>query len=152
MVITRYSNQQVCIQIATKSLSCHPRTSKIYQRQDDVFLGTNQFLLSGSVLFQNLTYKVIHWLSSCPSPKIVTQKVFLAHESEGYTKSSYYTTLKAMHVRRAVWGMLYADDAGIVSRSPAGLARMMTVIVEVFGAFGLTVSEKKTETLLMRTP
>ena len=55
-------------------------------------------------------------------------------------------------VRRAVWGMLYAEDAGIVSRSPAGLARMMTVIVEVFGAFGLTVSEKKTETLLMRTP
>ena len=55
-------------------------------------------------------------------------------------------------VRRAVWGMLYADDAGIVSRSPAGLARMMTVIVEIFGAFGLTVSEKKTETLLMRTP
>ena len=55
-------------------------------------------------------------------------------------------------VRRAVWGMLYANDAGIVSRSPAGLARMMTVIVEVFGAFGLTVSEKKTETLLMRAP
>ena len=54
-------------------------------------------------------------------------------------------------VRRAVWGMLYADDDGIVSRSPAGLARMTTVIVEVFGAFGLTVSEK-TETLLMRAP
>ena len=28
-------------------------------------------------------------------------------------------------VRRAVWRMLYADDAGIVSRSPAGLARMI---------------------------
>ena len=55
-------------------------------------------------------------------------------------------------VRRAVWGMLYADDAGIVSRSPTGLARMMTVIVEVFGAFGLTVLEKKTETLRMRAP
>ena len=55
-------------------------------------------------------------------------------------------------VQRAVWGMLYADDAGIVSRSPAELARMMTVIVEVFGAFGLTVSEKKTETRLMRAP
>ena len=54
-------------------------------------------------------------------------------------------------VRRAVWGMMYADDAGIVSRSPAGLARIMTVIMEVFGAFGLAVSEKKTETLLMRT-
>ena len=55
-------------------------------------------------------------------------------------------------VRRAVWGWLYADDAGIVFRSPAGLARMMTVIVEVLGAFGLTVSEKKTETFLMRVP
>ena len=53
-------------------------------------------------------------------------------------------------MRRAVWGMPYVGDAGIVSRSPTGLARMMTVIVEVFGASGLTVSKKKTETLLMR--
>ena len=45
--------------------------------------------------------------------------------------------------------MLYADDASVVSRSQEGLTRMMTLIVEMFGAFGLTVSEKKTETLLM---
>ena len=51
-------------------------------------------------------------------------------------------------VRRAVWGMLYADDAGIVSRSAEGLAKMMTVIVTVFEAAGLTVSEKT----LLRTP
>ncbi|CAB1102196.1 unnamed protein product [Ectocarpus sp. CCAP 1310/34] len=38
--------------------------------------------------------------------------------------------------------MLYAEDAGVVSRSTEGFARMMTVIVEVFGEFGLTVSEK----------
>ena len=55
-------------------------------------------------------------------------------------------------VRRAVWGMLHVADARIVSRSPAGLARMMTVTVEVFGAFGLTVSEKKMETILMQAP
>ena len=54
--------------------------------------------------------------------------------------------------RRAVWGILYADDAGVVSRSREGLTRMMTTIVEVFGEFGLTMSEKKTETLLMRAP
>ena len=41
--------------------------------------------------------------------------------------------------RRAVWGMVYADDAGVVSRSQEGLTRMMTTIVEVFGEFGLTV-------------
>ena len=52
-------------------------------------------------------------------------------------------------VRRAVWGMLYADDAGIASRSPQGLAKMMAVIVEVCKSFGLTVSEKKTETMCM---
>ena len=54
-------------------------------------------------------------------------------------------------VRRAAWGMLYADDAGIVSKSAEGLAKMMTVIVTVFEAAGLTVSEKKTETMLLRT-
>ena len=50
-------------------------------------------------------------------------------------------------VRRAVWGMLYADDAGVVSTSPRGLARMMGVIVVTFQEFGLTVSEKKTEAM-----
>ena len=51
-----------------------------------------------------------------------------------------------------VWGMLYADDAGIVSRSAEGLAKIMTVIATVFEAAGLTVSESKTETMLLRTP
>ena len=54
-------------------------------------------------------------------------------------------------VRRSVWGMLYANDAGIVSNSAEGLAKMMTVIVTVFEAAGLTVLEKKTETMLLRT-
>ena len=40
------------------------------------------------------------------------------------------------------------DRVQIASRA----ARMMTVIMEVFGAYGLTVSEEKTETLLMRVP
>ena len=48
--------------------------------------------------------------------------------------------------------MLYADDAGIMSKSVDGLAKMMTVIVTVVEAAGLNVSEKKTETMLLRTP
>ena len=56
------------------------------------------------------------------------------------------------YVRRAVWGMLYADDACIVLRSPQGLAKMMEVIVEVCRAFALTVSAKKTETMCMPPP
>ena len=78
---------------------------------------------------------------------ILENLVFLDEGNEGGPDETLLD-----RVRRAVWGMLYADDAGIVSRSPAGLARMITVIVKVFGAFGLTMSERKTETLLMRAP
>ena len=47
--------------------------------------------------------------------------------------------------------MLYADDAGIVSRSSEGLERMMTVIVTACSSFGLAVSEAKTETMCLWT-
>ena len=48
--------------------------------------------------------------------------------------------------------MLYADDACIAPRSPRGLGRMMAVFVEVFGPFGLTISESKAETMCMLIP
>ena len=50
-----------------------------------------------------------------------------------------------------LWGMLYADDAGIVSRSSKGLERKMTVIVTSCSAFGFTVSEAKTEIMCLQT-
>ena len=49
-----------------------------------------------------------------------------------------------------LWGMLYADDAGIVSRSLKGLERMMTVIVIACSSFELTVSEAKTEKMCLQ--
>lgn len=55
-------------------------------------------------------------------------------------------------VRRAAWGMLYVDDAEFVLRSRAGLARMVTTIVEMLSGFGLFMSEKKTELLMVRVP
>ena len=59
------------------------------------------------------------------------------------------------YARRAVWGMMYADDACKVSRSPQGLAKIMEVVAEDCRAFASTVSAKKTETMCMpprRTP
>ena len=50
-----------------------------------------------------------------------------------------------------LWGMLYADDAGIVSRSSERLERMMTVIMTGYSVFGLMVSEAKTETMCLQT-
>ena len=46
--------------------------------------------------------------------------------------------------------MLQADDAGVVSQSPEQLRKMMGVIVAVCAAFGLTVSEAKTEIMCLR--
>ena len=46
--------------------------------------------------------------------------------------------------------MLYADDAGVVSRSPEQPRKMTGVIVVVCAAFGLTVSEAKTEIMCLR--
>ena len=74
----------------------------------------------------------------------------LIHLQEQPSKVGPETALK--YVRRAIWGMLCADDACIVSRSPRGLGRTMAVFVEVFGTFGLTTSESKTETMCMPIP
>ena len=49
-----------------------------------------------------------------------------------------------------LWGMLYADDAGVVLQSPERLRKMMEGIVVVCVAYGLTISEAKTETICLR--
>ena len=49
-----------------------------------------------------------------------------------------------------LWGMLYVDNAGVVSQSPEHLRKMMGVIVVVCAAFGLIVSEAKTEIMCLR--
>ena len=74
----------------------------------------------------------------------------LIHLQEQRSKVGPETALKC--VRRAIWWMLYADDACIVSRSPGGLGRMMAVFVVVFGTFGLNISVSKTEIMCMPIP
>ena len=49
-----------------------------------------------------------------------------------------------------LWGMLYADDAGVVSQSPEQLRKTIGVIVVVCAAFGVTVSEARTEIMCLR--
>ena len=49
-----------------------------------------------------------------------------------------------------LWGMLYADGAGVVSKSPEQLRKTMEVIVVVGAAFGLIVSEARTKIMCLR--
>lgn len=55
-------------------------------------------------------------------------------------------------VQRAVWGMLYTDDAGVVMKSVEGLDTLMAVIATAFEAASVTLSVRNTETILLRTP
>ena len=48
-----------------------------------------------------------------------------------------------------LWGMLYADDAGVVSQLP-GKLRKMTGLILVVCAAGLAVSEAKAEIMSLR--
>ena len=81
----------------------------------------------------------------------------MLHAPSGQSQVYWVTQLRidgvhCHYVRRVVWGMLYADDACIVPRSPQGLAKVMEVIVDVCRAFALTVSAKKTEAMCMPSP
>ena len=49
-----------------------------------------------------------------------------------------------------LWSILYADAARVVSQSPEQLRKMIGVIEVVCAAFGLTVSEAKTEIMYLR--
>ena len=51
--------------------------------------------------------------------------------------------------KSTLWGMLYADDAGVVSQSPKQPRKMMEAIVVVCATFGFTVSEAKTEIMCL---
>ena len=80
------------------------------------------------------------------NPLIVSDSVYLDDAPKGDDGRPRKKGTLEM-VRRGVWGMLYADDVGVVSTSPRGLTRMMGVIVVACHKFGLTVSEKKTEAM-----
>ena len=101
-----------------------------------------------NIFFAAVTHAVVVRFSE--DPDIVQDLVHLEEDLEEKAVGVRSDPLAC--ARRAVWGMLYADDAGIVSKSAEGLAKILTVIVTGFEAAGLAVSEKKAETMLLRTP
>ena len=75
-------------------------------------------------------------------PLIVSDLVYLddapKHEDG---RSREEETLE--RVRRVVWGILYADDAGVVSASPRRLTKIVDFIIVACQEFGLAVSERR---------
>ena len=134
----------------------HDGIGACVRRDDGVcsgWLGVEQVLRQGCVLFPlllNIFFAavltvVLQRLSK--DPAILAE---LVHLKEPPTSMEPEPAMD--YVRRAMWGMLYGDDACIGLRSPQGLAKMMEVLVEVCRAFALTVPAKKTETMCMPPP
>ena len=61
------------------------------------------------------------------------------------------TTARAPVMATSLWGILYDDDAGVVSQSPEQLRKIIGVIAVVCTEFGLTASEAKTEIVCLHT-
>ena len=59
------------------------------------------------------------------------------------------TTVEKSVLATPLVGMLYVDDAGVVSQSPEQLRKMVGVIVVVCAVFGLIVSEVKPEIMCL---
>ena len=91
----------------------------------------------------SLTSRINGMTTHTHTRKIQQGLADLIHLQEQPSKVGLETALECFW--RAIWGMLDADDACIVSRSPRGLGRMMAVFVEVFGTFGLTISREQDE-------
>ena len=70
-------------------------------------------------------------------------------KKEGRARAGRVDGQRKGKVAQTLWGMLYADDAGIVPRSPEGLEKMMAVIATACASFELTVSEAKTEIMCL---
>ena len=103
------------------------------------------FVLSPLLFNIFFTAVIIVVLQRFPEdPLVVSDLVYLDDAPKGEDSRPRKEGTLEM-VRRAVWGMLYADDAGVVSTSSRGLTRMMDVMVVACQKFGLTVSEKNTK-------
>ena len=76
------------------------------------------------------------------NPLIVSDLVYLDAAPKGEDgRPRKEGTLKM--VRRAMWGMMYADDAVVVSTFPRGLTRMMDVIAVACQEFGRQCRRKR---------
>ena len=114
----------------------------------NVCQGLRQGCVMSPLLFNIFLAAVITvvLLRFAADPVIVSDLVYLDDAPKGEDGRPREEGTLEM-VRRVVWGMLYADDAGVVSTPPRGLTKIMGVIFSACQEFGLAVSAKKTEAM-----
>ena len=110
--------------------------------------GLRQGCVLASLLFNIFLAAVINVAYTCFKADKDIMDVWCTRKSKGGREEA---NAGEPVLATLLWGMLYADDAGVVSPSPEQLRKMMGVTLVVCAAFGLTVSEAKTEIICLRT-
>ena len=153
-VLARFGVPQIMISVIRQ----FPVGMQVYVRLDDrvcsrwfaVEQGLRQGCVLASLLFNIFFAAVINLASTrFKADKGIMDALVDLRKKRGAGGRGEATVGESV-LATPLWGMLYADDAGVVSQSPEQLKKMMGVIVVVCAAIGLTVSEAKTEIVYLR--
>ena len=140
----------VILQFHDVMRACVRLDDKVCTRWFAVEQGLRQGCLLAPLLFDIFFAAVINLASTRfkADESIVDTLVYLRKKRGGRGRGK--ATVGKSVPATPLWGMLYADDAGVISQSPEQFRKMMRVIVVVCAASGLTVSEAKTEIMCSR--
>ena len=103
--------------------------------------GLRQGYVHAHLLFNFIFAVVINVAYTCfkADKDIVDSLVHLKKKIEAGGRGK--ATATELVLATLIWGMLYADDAGVVSQSPEQLMKRMRAIMFLYATFGLTALE-----------
>ena len=153
-VLARFDMPQIMISVISQfhdgMRACVRLDDRVCSRWFAVEQGLRQGCLLAPFLFDIFFAAVIHLASTRfkADKDIIDALVHLRKKRGAGGRGE--ATVGESALATPLWGMLYADDAEVVSQSPEQLRKIIGVIVVVCAAFGLTVSEAKTEIMCLR--
>ena len=153
-VLARFGVPQIMISIIRQfhdgMRACVGLDDRVCSRRYAVEQGLRQGCVPAPLVFSIFFAAVINLASTRFKADKGTMDALVHQRNKQGTGQRGETTIGESALATPLWGMFYADDAGVVSQSSKQLRKMMGVIVVVCAAFGHNVSEAKTEIICLR--
>ena len=155
VVLARFRVPQIMISVIRQfhdgMRACARLDDRVCSRWFAVEQGLRQGCVLAPLLFNIFFAAVINLASTrFKADKGIMDALVYLRKKGGGAEGRGEATVGESVLATPLWGMLYADDAGVVSQSPEQLRKIMGVIMVVCAVFGLTVSEAKTEIMCLR--